>query len=71
MQNLYYPYNIYINSDNTKETVIREDSYAQLNTKLTIELFDELSNYRKTIDTLSKQKLEELLKDYKEYQKII
>lgn len=69
LQNLYYPYNRYINSDNPKETVIREDSYAQLNTKLTIELFDELSNYRKTIDTLSKQKLEELLKDYNEYQK--
>ena len=54
LQNLYYPFNKYINSDNPKETVIREDSYAQLNTKLTIELFDELSNYRKTIDTLSK-----------------
>ena len=37
IQNLYYPYNRYINSNNPIEKVIYEDSYAQLNTKLTIE----------------------------------
>ena len=68
LQNLYYPYNKYINSENPKETVLYEDSYAQLNTKLTIEPFSELSNYRKTTDLLSKDKLKELLEDYKEYQ---
>ena len=68
LQNLYYPYNRYINSDNPKETVICEDSYAQLNTKLTIENFDELKKYRKTKDLLSKSKLNELLEDYKDYQ---
>lgn len=68
MQNLYYPYNSYINSENPKETVIYEDSYAQLNTKLTIEYFKELEKYRKTIDTLSIDKLKELLERYKEYQ---
>ncbi len=68
LQNLYYPYNKYINSDNPKETVIYEDSYAQLNTKLTLELFSELSDYRRTKDLLSKDKLTELLQDYKEYQ---
>lgn len=68
MQNLYYPYNSYINSENPKETVIYEDSYAQLNTKLTIEYFEELEKYRKTIDTLSINKLKELLERYKEYQ---
>ena len=68
LQNLYYPYNSYINSQNPNETVIYEDSYAQLNTRLTIENFLELSNYRKTKDTLSKNKLEELLQRYKEYQ---
>ena len=68
LQNLYYPYNKYINSDNPKETVIDEDSYAQLNTKLTLELFSELSDYRRTKDLLSKDKLTELLQDYKEYQ---
>lgn len=68
LQNLYYPYNKYINSENPKETVLYEDSYAQLNTKLTIEIFSELSNYRKTTDLLSKIKLKNLLTDYKEYQ---
>ena len=68
LQNLYYPYNRYIDSENPKETVLYEDSYAQLNTKLTIELFSELSNYRKTKDLLSKNKLKEILQDYQEYQ---
>lgn len=69
LQNLYYPYNHYINSDNPKETVLFEDSYAQLNTKLTIENFNELKRYRITTDLLSKEKLNELLFAYKEYQK--
>lgn len=68
LQNLYYPYNRYINSDNPKETVLYEDSYAQLNTKLTIENFDDLKKYRKTVDLLTKTKLDELLNDYKDYQ---
>ena len=68
LHNLYYPYNKHINSDNPKETVILEDSYAQLNTKLTIENFDGLKKYRKTTDLLSKSKLKELLKEYNEYQ---
>lgn len=69
LQNLYYPYNWYINFDNPKETVLHEDSYAQFNTKLTIELFNELLSYRRTEDTLSKEKLNELLNEYKNYQK--
>ena len=69
LQNLYYPYNWYINFDNPKETVLYEDSYAQFNTKLTIELFNELLLYRRTEDTLSKEKLNELLNEYKNYQK--
>lgn len=68
LQNLYYKHNWYINCDNPKETVIYEDSYAQFNTKLTIENFSELINYRKTTDTLSKEKLDELLFEYKDYQ---
>ena len=68
LQNLYYPYNRYINSDNPKETVLYEDSYAQLNTKLTIENFADLKKYRKTKDLLSKAKLNELLNDYRDYQ---
>ena len=68
LQNLYYSYNRYINSNNPKETVIYEDSYAQLNTKLTIENFAGLIKYRKTTDLLSENKLKELLNDYYDYQ---
>lgn len=68
LQNLYYPYNRYINHENLKETVIYEDSYAQLNTKLTVENFKELIKARKITNCLSQNKLEELLNDYEEYQ---
>ena len=65
---LYRPCNHYINSQNPYETVLYEDSYAQLNTKLTIEKFPELVTFRKTKDCLSNQKLKELLEHYEEYQ---
>lgn len=68
LHNLYCPYNFYINSDNPHETVIYEDSYAQLNTKLTIEKFDGLLNYRRTTDLLSSNKLSDLLSNYETYQ---
>lgn len=65
---LYRPCNHYINSQNPYETVIYEDSYAQLNTKLTIDKFKELVTFRKTNDCLSNKKLKELLEHYEEYQ---
>lgn len=65
---LFHKYNYSINCEEPKESVISEDSYAQLNTKITIELFDNLVKSRKTIDKLSKDKLEELIKSYYEYQ---
>jgi hypothetical protein len=68
LHNLYYPYNWYINCESPKESVLFEDSYAQFNTKITIELFPELANYRKTTKLLSKSKLNELLKEYINYQ---
>ena len=68
LQNLYYPYNWYIDSTNPCEKVLSEDSYAQFNTKLTIEKFPELVKYRKTEQLLSHNKLEELLINYKVYQ---
>ena len=37
---LFHNYNYYINCESPKEKVILEDSYAQLNTKLTIENAD-------------------------------
>ncbi len=65
---LLHNYNFYLNCDNPKETVINQDSYAQLNTKLTIELCDELVDYRRTTDKLSTKKLNELIDAYFEYQ---
>ena len=58
----------YINSDNPKEKVIAEDSYAQLNTKLTIEKIEELKFSRKNLYKLSKTKLDDLLSTYESYQ---
>lgn len=69
MHNLFYSYNYYINVSSPKESVLYEDSYAQLNTKLTIDNFLELKKFRKTVDTLSEKKLNQLLKEYKDYQK--
>ena len=68
MHQLYRACNHYINCKNPDETVLYEDSYAQLNTKLTIEKFPELVVFRKTLDCLSNKKLNDLLEHYDEYQ---
>ncbi len=69
MHQLFYPYNLYINSSNPNERVINQDSYAQLNTKITIEKHECLLKSMKTTDILSKNKLTEVLEAYDEYQK--
>ena len=69
LHQLFKTCNHYINSKSPTESVLYEDSYAQLNTKLTIERFSELSSYRKTTASLSLKKLTELLEHYDEYQK--
>lgn len=68
LHQLFHKYNYFINSLNHKESVIFEDSYAQLNTKLTIELTEELIGARKTVNKLSYDKLQDLIKAYYEYQ---
>ena len=68
MHQLFHNYNFYINSNNPKESVIFEDSYAQLNTRLTIDKISELKRARKTNAKLSKNKLDNLLEEYKLYQ---
>jgi len=68
MHQLFHNYNFYINSENPKESVIYEDSYAQFNTKLTIDKIEELKLARKTCSKLSKNKLDELLNEYTKYQ---
>ena len=65
---LLHNYNYFIDALIPKEDVIFEDSYAQLNTKLTIEKYDDLIKYRKTNKKLSKDKLEDLLNEYVNYQ---
>ena len=69
LHQLFHNYNYYLNSSNSKEKVILEDSYAQLNTKITVDNFEELKQARKCLDKLSKEKLDSLLKEYKNYQK--
>lgn len=68
MHQLFHNYNLYIDSLNPKEKVIYEDSYAQLNTKLTIDKIEELKYSRKTTGKLSKEKLKEVLDKYQKYQ---
>ncbi len=68
MHQLYHKYNYYINSNNPNEKDIYEDSYAQLNTKLTIDKIEELKNARKTTKKLSRDKLKDLLNEYRYYQ---
>lgn len=68
LHQLFHKYNYFINCLNPKESVIFEDSYAQLNTKLTIELTEELIGARKTVNKLSYDKLQDLIKAYYEYQ---
>lgn len=66
---LYSEANHFLDSDNPKEKVIYEDSYAQLNNTLTIEYFPGLIKYRKTKETLSYEKLTDLMNDYRIYHK--
>lgn len=68
MHQLFHNYNYYIDSQNPKESVIYEDSYAQLNTKLTIDKIEELKLSRKVVTKLSKDKLDSLLNEYNRYQ---
>lgn len=68
MHQLFHRYNYYIDSNNPKENVIYEDSYGQLNTKLTIEKIEELKPARKTTQKLSKQKLKDIIFEYQNYQ---
>ena len=68
LHQLFHYYNFYISYENPKVDVINEDSYAQLNAKLTIDNIEELKNSRKTLKKLSSKKLNELLKEYNDYQ---
>lgn len=49
------------------ETVITKDSYAQLDKIIRIELFEELTCFRKTADKLSKYKADKLILKHRNY----
>lgn len=55
--------------DNPTETVIDEDSYVQLDNLFRIEYFEELTKLRRQKDKLSKQKFDDVLSAYVQYQK--
>ena len=53
--------------DNPSETVIDKDSYIQLDNSFQIEYFEDLAIYRRQTETLSKEKLREVLEAYHSY----
>ena len=55
-------------NENPIETVIDKDSYIQLDNLLRIEYFDEIAKMRPRNDKLSKDKFDEALQAYKDYQ---
>ena len=56
-----------IDRDNPSETVIDKDSYIQLDNSFQLQYFDDLSKYRRQPDRLSNDKLQEVIKAYKDY----
>lgn len=53
--------------DEPQETVIDKDSYVQLDNTIKIELYRELTTYRRQEDKLSVEKLRDVLRAYKKY----
>lgn len=53
--------------DNPNETVIDRDSYIQMDNTFLLENHVELERYRRQEDKLSEEKLEDVIRSYKEY----
>ena len=53
--------------DNPNETVIDTDSFVQLDNTFTVENSPELERFRRQTDKLSKEKLDDILRAYKNY----
>lgn len=64
---LAYKSNKPIYKDDPLETVIYKDSYIQLDNKIQLEYYPGLESFRKTEDTLSAEKLNKILYEYKKY----
>lgn len=54
-------------STDPKETVIDKDSFVNLDTKYQIEIFEGLEKYRRQTDKLSKEKLNDIIREYEAY----
>lgn len=65
----FYRGNKVVISDDPVETVIDKDSYIQMDNKFYLEKFDELTKYRRQEDTLSEEKLKDVIKAYNNFQK--
>lgn len=52
---------------NPKEVVIDKDSFIQKNNTILLEYYDGIEKYRRQKDTLSSNKLGEVIKAYKEF----
>ncbi len=53
--------------DEPIETVIDKDSYIQLDNTFLVELYGDLTRYRRQIDKLSEDKLNDVLKSYQSH----
>ena len=56
-----------IYNDNPPETVIRKDSFVQLDNLFQLEYFDDLLRFRRTADRLSEDKLNAVIGAYTNY----
>lgn len=56
-------------NDHPTETVISKDSFVQLDNLFKVEYFEDLSDFRHSIDTLSDKKYKEVLTAYISYHK--
>lgn len=65
--NILMKENYFVSCDEPEETVIYKDSYIQLNRIIHVQLCEELKQYRKTTDKLSRGKLELIAKKYSDY----
>lgn len=59
--------NCVVYSTHPDESVIKKDSFIQLDNRFTIERFEGLSKFRNTTEVLSASKLEKVLRKYKQY----
>ncbi len=63
----FFKGNKVIKCHDPEETVIDKDSYIQMDNSIYIELYDDLVKFRRQRDTLSSEKLDDVIKAYDNY----